>query len=376
MDWRRAFAVTASVARGLHAAHGVGIIHRDIKPANIMLLPSGQPKIMDFGIAKVPTSELTRAGDVFGTPSNMSPEQALGDALDSRSDLFSLATVLYQLVTGHRAFSGENLPRILSAVVNQTPAPPSAHLPVPHGVDAVLARALAKAPDDRYQTGEAMAADLDDVIAGRPPRHATAAPTGLPEDPLAGLLDATHPVAATAGNAPVAGALPVRAHGNRRYARSGAVAAALVAATALLMAALTRPGSRPAPVSSGARPGSAASVGAPDAATAPSGASRMIVDFEHHMRAGTIKVWLDDDIVLDEPLEGRLAQKVGSIRRYKGRVLQTVDVTAERHSVRVEVAWDGKIRTARTAATFRPEASRTLDVEVVRVLDDLNLEWR
>jgi hypothetical protein len=94
------------------------------------------------------------------------------------------------------------------------------------------------------------------------------------------------------------------------------------------------------------------------------------------MRSGTLKVWVDDGLVLDRPLEGRLLQKVGSLRRDKGRVLETIEVTAERHSVRAEVAWDGKVRTARTAATFRPDSSRTLDVGVQRLLDEMTLEWR
>jgi hypothetical protein len=102
----------------------------------------------------------------------------------------------------------------------------------------------------------------------------------------------------------------------------------------------------------------------------------MTVDFEHHMRSGALKVWVDDTLVLDRPLEGRLTEKLGRVRLYKGRVEETVEVTPERHVVRVEVAWDGKVRTARSAATFRPDSARTLDVEVLRILDDLRLEWR
>ena len=102
----------------------------------------------------------------------------------------------------------------------------------------------------------------------------------------------------------------------------------------------------------------------------------MTIDFEHHMRSGGLKVWVDDALVLDRPLEGRLVEKFGRVRLYKGRILETVEVTPARHTVRAEVAWDGKVRTARTTATFRPDSSRTLDVEVLRVLDDLTLEWR
>ena len=370
MEWASACRVVSRIARALHAAHASGIVHRDVKPSNIMLLPSGEPKIMDFGIARVPASELTRAGEVFGTPSNMSPEQASGEAIDGRSDLFSLGTVLYQLVAGRRAFTGENLPKILAAVVTHTPLPPSRFVAgVPAGVDQVIAAALAKSPEDRYQTGEAMAEDLDDVLAGRPPRHAPAAPTPGPDDPLAGLLDADTPIATVAlPVVPRPRAEPTPA-GRRRFAL-----AAVLAVTGVVIGLFFWKATGP-------RPGSVHPDAAPRAATAAAlptsdGAARLTIDFEHHMRAGTLKVWIDDDLVLDRPLEGRMTERLGRLRLYKGRIVQTLEVTPARHAVRAEVAWDGKVRGARTAATFRADTTRTLDIQVLRVLDDLSLEWR
>ena len=369
LEWAPACRILARVARALHAAHASGIVHRDVKPANIMLLPSGEPKVMDFGIAKVPASELTRAGEVFGTPSNMSPEQALGDALDGRSDLFSLGTVLYQLVTGRRAFTGENLPKILAAVVNQTPAPPSRSAAVPAGVDQVVAMALAKSPSGRYQTGEAMAEDLDDVVAGGAPRHASAARTPAHDDPLAGLLDAPEAAVATVAisRSPAAAAVPSTPPW-RRFGLPAALAAGL-----LLIVVAGWKLSAGRAVGPTIKGGSQAALRPAGPESAP---ARMTIDFEHHMRSGGLKVWVDDALVLDRPLEGRLVEKFGRVRLYKGRILETVEVTPARHTVRAEVAWDGKVRTARTAATFRPDSSRTLDIEVLRVLDDLTLEWR
>jgi serine/threonine-protein kinase len=374
MDWATACRVLARVARALHAAHAFGIVHRDVKPANIMLLPSGEPKVMDFGIARVPASELTRAGEVFGTPSNMSPEQALGEALDGRSDLFSLGTVLYQLVTGRRAFTGDNLPKILSAVVNHTPPPPSSLAAVTAGVDQVIAKALAKSPAERYPTGEAMAEDLEDVVAGRRPRHAAAARAAESDDPLAGLLDAPAAIATIA--LPAAAVVRARTPGPERRGGRDRWVVGLVAAAALLLAAIggwRMVAGRPSPAK--AKPDVARAM---DATVAPASdaPARMTIDFEHHMRSGSVKVWVDDDLVLERSLEGRLIEKLGRVRLYKGRVLETVEVTPERHSVRAEVAWDGKVRAARTAATFRPDGARTLDIEVLRVLDDLTLEWR
>jgi hypothetical protein len=356
MPWEQACRIVARVARALHAAHAAGIVHRDVKPANIMLLPSGDPKVMDFGIARVPASELTRAGEVFGTPSNMSPEQASGDALDGRSDLFSLGTVLYQLLTGRRAFTGENLPKILAAVVQHAPAPPSASAPVPAALDGVVAMTLAKAPGDRYPTGQAMAEDLEDVAAGRAPRHAS----GRTADPTIAI------------RRPPLGA-PVAAPAARRgVVVPAALAAAAVVAVLAGWTLATRPAAPPAAIAGAAARRGAVPAPAPDSDSP----ARMTVDFEHHMRSGSLKVWVDDTLVLDRPLEGRLAEKFGRVRLYKGRVLETLDVAPGRRTVRAEVAWDGKVRTARSAATFRPDAPRTLDIEVLRVLDDLTLEWR
>src|SRR5262245_24965974 len=138
MPWPEALRVVAALARALHHAHAQSIVHRDVKPANVMLMPSGQPKIMDFGIAKVPNMELTSAGQFFGTPLYMSPEQASGAPVDGRSDLFSLGAVAYQLLTGRQAFRAENVMQVLSRVVNETPPPPSQVMPgLPPGIDRV-----------------------------------------------------------------------------------------------------------------------------------------------------------------------------------------------------------------------------------------------
>ncbi len=113
------------VAEALHHAHAHGVIHRDVKPANIMMLDSGETKVMDFGIAKVESSQLTAAGQFIGTPLYMSPEQALGRPLDARSDLFSLGSLAYGLLTGQQAFGGSSVPRIIARVVHEDPPPPT-----------------------------------------------------------------------------------------------------------------------------------------------------------------------------------------------------------------------------------------------------------
>jgi hypothetical protein len=172
LEWREVLRATARVADALHHAHAHGIVHRDIKPANIMVLASGEPKIMDFGVAKLEAGELTTGGQVFSSPSYMSPEQADGTKLDGRSDLFSLGAVVCELLSGKKAFPGPGVPTILRRVSREDPAPPSTVVPaLPRAVDAIVARALAKDPSARYPSGKALAEDIEDILADRPPRH-------------------------------------------------------------------------------------------------------------------------------------------------------------------------------------------------------------
>jgi serine/threonine protein kinase len=180
MEWREAVRITARIAEALHHAHSQGVIHRDVKPANIMLLPSGEPKIMDFGISRIEADRptLTLAGQSFGTPLYMSPEQALGEPVDRRSDIFSLGALAYALLTGREAFRAGNIPAILRRVTEADPPPPSSLVPgVPRDVDHLVGRALAKSPDERYPSGQQLAEDATDILAGRPPRHRAAAPS-------------------------------------------------------------------------------------------------------------------------------------------------------------------------------------------------------
>ena len=148
-------------------AHRNGIIHRDIKPHNIVVGADGRLKVTDFGIARSGASQMTEAGSIVGTAQYLSPEQARGAPVDPRSDLYSLGIVLYEMLTGKVPFTGDTPVEIAMKHLSQIPEPPSTLRPeVPHDLDAVVMRALAKDPDQRYGSAEEMDADLARVARG------------------------------------------------------------------------------------------------------------------------------------------------------------------------------------------------------------------
>jgi predicted Ser/Thr protein kinase len=149
------------VCGALDHAHQHGIVHRDIKPANIMILDNGLVKVTDFGIAKMVSMGMTQAGQVLGTPNYMSPEQVKGRQVDGRSDIFSLGIILYDLLTGEMPFSGQNVTTVIYKIINENPIPPRELDATIHpGLSYVVCKALAKSPDERYQTCRELADDL------------------------------------------------------------------------------------------------------------------------------------------------------------------------------------------------------------------------
>jgi serine/threonine-protein kinase len=158
--------VAMQVAAGLAYAHERGVVHRDIKPANIMVLADGRVKITDFGIAKIRTPEVkTQTGKLLGSPRYMPPEVFLGKRADHRSDVFSLGVILYELLTGTPPFVGESVSALMYQTINLTPSPPSTVRPgLPGMLDFIVAKMLAKEPDERYQSARELAADLREAL--------------------------------------------------------------------------------------------------------------------------------------------------------------------------------------------------------------------
>jgi beta-lactam-binding protein with PASTA domain/predicted Ser/Thr protein kinase len=153
----------------LRFAHRNGIVHRDIKPHNVLVDSDGRLKVTDFGIARAGASEMTEAGSIVGTAQYLSPEQAKGTPVDARSDIYSAGVVLYELLTGRVPFTGDTAVEIAMRHLSAVPEPPSElRDEVPHELDMVVLRALAKDPADRYQSAEEMDAELDRVSRGLP----------------------------------------------------------------------------------------------------------------------------------------------------------------------------------------------------------------
>jgi len=193
MSLSRALAIGVQIAEGLYSAHRKGIVHRDLKPENVVLIRrEGKRfvKLLDFGIAKLTEqqdSKLTIAGMVVGTPTYMSPEQAGGETVDHRTDIYALGTILYEMLTGQPPFSAETTKQILMAQLTQTPRPPRELKPeIPAAVEGVILHTLEKDRDRRPETMLHLAYELRDALKGQ---H----PAGAVKDPLDAMIEESEP---------------------------------------------------------------------------------------------------------------------------------------------------------------------------------------
>jgi beta-lactam-binding protein with PASTA domain/predicted Ser/Thr protein kinase len=198
----RALEITAGVLQALEYSHRAGIVHRDIKPGNVMLTRQGTVKVMDFGIARAvadASATMTATAAVIGTAQYLSPEQAKGEKVDARSDLYSTGCLLYELLTGRPPFTGDSPVAVAYQHVRENPVPPSQLDPeITPAIDAIVLKALAKHRDNRYQSADEMREDIERALEGRP----VSAPPVLADAPTQRLAG-TAPVGATSVMAPV-----------------------------------------------------------------------------------------------------------------------------------------------------------------------------
>jgi len=163
------FEIMKQLLGALDYSHKQGVVHRDVKPANLMVMPGPKVKVMDFGIARLESSDLTQAGTIVGTPTHMAPEQLMGLPADGRADLWASGVILYELLTGVSPFVAETPAAVMHKVLQgEVPPPSSLDAKLPAGFDAVVQRALARKPEERFQTAREFHGALLQALQGKP----------------------------------------------------------------------------------------------------------------------------------------------------------------------------------------------------------------
>jgi serine/threonine protein kinase len=342
--------ILKQVAEALDYAHGHGIVHRDVKPSNIIVTEEGRAKIADFGIAKLSVTDITVPGQVLGTPSYMAPEQLSGRAVDGRSDLFSLGVIAYWLFSGEKPFTGDSVTTITFQVAFVEPKPLTEVNPSLNAdYQYVAARALAKEPEKRYQTGKEFAADIQDLGAGRPPRSRQAA---AEKTQLDGAILVAPPAAPSAAKSD--GWISRLQFLPGRLRRSLVVYPALGLLFLALVAAMLS--MRSSPGIKGPR-------------------AMMQLVGQHPFKTAELWVWVDGDLRYHNAIAG-LPRRRGAPGSYLGTLSMTIPVATGDHRIRVKVkAPENEVEQESTIeGQFPSQSNRTLRANIsARGMD---LDWQ
>jgi len=348
--------LTQQIAEALDCAHAQGIVHRDIKPSNIMLTADGQAKIMDFGIARMDSVHLTLPGHALGTPAYISPEQLSGDQVDGRADIFSLGVILYNMVTGYRPFQGNSAITVCFKVANREPLAPTLLDPtLPRQLDAVISRAMAKNPVDRYQRGMELALDVRELLEKRTPifkgktSESDANPSAVATQKLEG--------------AEASRALLSRAFNPTRIA----LLCACVTIVGLL--AFYRPSLTVRPAAVDAAPPTLQSSSLPPApppqvetvsSQTKRATSNLDIEVNHRFTEGKISVWVDGSLKYSHSLHSESKKRLLLFRSARGSEMSTVSIPAGDHHLTVRAQSQSYDQRKVVAGVFVEGSRKTL----------------
>ena len=403
-----ALQLAIEIADALEYAHAQGVVHRDIKPANILITEAGRAKIADFGIAKLNLAHFTLPGRVLGTPAYMAPEQLSGEGCDGRSDLFSLGVILYAMVTGHSPFQGNSATTVCFKVANREPVTPSAlEMTLPPELDAVIARAMAKDPEERYQRGADFANDLRQILTlGKAGSTTTsmraASATGTRSTAQRTASNSVAHVTAVAQGEKVVRRIFSKAP-IRDLALGAATIVALViigAQTKLLVnssktdvsdsATAGGPPLAPQPVAQAVQPAKPVPLPAPKstskkshvkATVAPKPVivptSTLDLAIQHQFKDATLYIWVDDKLALTRPLHGGTQKKLVVFNGVRGVDSESLKVPAGNHALRFRaVSADQAIDMSKTiSAEFAGGDIKTLQITFDKHNATIKLSW-
>jgi serine/threonine protein kinase len=418
-----ALQLAEKVADALDYAHAQGVIHRDIKPANILVTNDGQPKIADFGIAKLNLAHFTLPGRVLGTPAYMAPEQLSGEASDGRSDLFSLGVILYAMVTGHSPFQGNSATTVCFKVANREPVAASAlDLSLPRELDEVIGRAMAKDPEQRYQRGAEFAEDLCELQQLLKPGSTTSSLRAVSPTGTRSTGTRTVKTLQTASGVHPAVGMAQAAKSLRTAFRRAPIRDLILGVATVVMlviagvesnlftspkvgviasdAALSNPGgpsfdtlrpnpprNAPAAATGALHPAPAATTKPPRKSHAPAlhPAKQIVVPLstldlavQHQFKDATLFVWVDDKLLLTRPLHGAPQKRLVVFNGLRGVESETLKIPAGKHVLRVRaLSADETIDLSKTvSAEFIGGADKSLQVTIDKHNTTMRLSWQ